>query len=300
MHTFVSAGFPRLRVASSLLVTLAVVRVVAACTGAPGPALLDDAATPAEPTPTNDPAIPAADAVAPSRDAAPSIDAAPSPTPRVEVTFDDGSFGPLVRSFGPADNPATADPAYTVEARGGAAHFVIPSGNVGPRLSGFLDLPPTLVPIPGEADIEFTVPAASELRSLGRAVAGGQAIAGCYVRGGLSNGAGQWQGGLFGDYWFGYVSSGGVAVSAIRQGTTNLTSEPFSANQRVTYRIEKRGLVLTLWASYDGAPLHAVGAPVTIAVKPGGSPDIAMTHVRVLDTSGGAVDVTADDFRWFF
>lgn len=217
-------------------------------------------------------------------------------TTSLTVDFDDGTFGPLLRSYGPTDDPARADPAYTVEVRGGRAHYVAPAAAPGPRLTGFLDLPPTMVPIDAPLVVEFTLPVVGELSALGGGNAGATAIAGCYIRGGLE----QWVGGTFGDYWFGFVWSGGARISALRQGPSNLVSEPFTAVTSVSYRLEKRGLELRLFASYDGAPFHAIGAPVTIALRAGGSAAVAVTHVRVLDTSGAAIDVTVDDLKWSF
>ena len=225
---------------------------------------------------------------------------AQAPATSLTVDFDDGTFGPLLRSYGPTDDPARADPAYTVEVRGGRAHYVAPAAAPGPRLTGFLDLPPSMMPIDTPLDVEFTLPLAGELSALGGGNAAATAIAGCYIRGGLTAGTPEWVGGTFGDYWFGFVWSGGARISAVRQGPNNLVSEPFTAVTSASYRLEKRGLELRLFASYDGAPFHAVGTPVTITLRAGGSGAVAVTHVRVLDTSGAAIDVTVDDLKWSF
>lgn len=214
------------------------------------------------------------------------------------VDFDDGTFGPLVLSFGPNDNPAQADKAYTVEVRDKQAHYIAPMAPAGPRLTGFLDLPAADVPIASDLDVAWTFPIAGDLAKLGGGQATATAIAGYYIRGGIRNGMGDWTGGLFGDYWFGFVWSGGQRLSAIRQGQTNLQSEPFVATQRVEYRVEKRGTTLRLFASYDGQGFHQVGRDVALVLNPGGSAAVAITHLRVLDTSGAAIDVTADALAW--
>lgn len=41
-----------------------------------------------------------------------------------------------------------------------------------------------------------------------------------------------------------------------------------------------------------------LGKEVRIALNPGGSDAVAMSHLRVLDVSGAAIRVTADDFVW--
>lgn len=221
-------------------------------------------------------------------------DTPPTGTQQLTVSFDDGTFGPLVRSYGPNDNPQQADPRFTVEVSNGQARYLAPAAGVGPRLTGFLDLPADRVPITTPLTHEWTFPQVSELMALGGAQGTGVAIAGCYIRGEL----GHWVGGSFGDYWFGFVRSGGSRVSAIRQGNTNLVTEPFTATQSVSYRIEKNGRTLRLFARYDAGAWHAVGEPVTLTLNAGGSEAVAMTHVRILDTSGTAVSVTADDFQW--
>ena len=59
----------------------------------------------------------------------------------------------------------------------------------------------------------------------------------------------------------------------------------------------KEGARLALWLNEDGAGWREVGA-VTITLNTGGSPSIAMSHFRVLDTSGGVIDVGVDRMRW--
>lgn len=219
----------------------------------------------------------------------------------LRVDFNDGTFGPLGRSYGPTDNPMMADSRYTVNVVAGEAHYVAPAAAGGARLTGMLDLPSSVVPIRTNLTHEFRFPVAAELRALGNGQAAATAIAGCYLRGGLIGAAGEWQGGLYGDYWFGFVLSNNQRVSAIRQGNTNLQSEPFPTTATsVSYRIEKSGTTLQLFASYDGAGFHQVGNPVTLLVNAGGTDAVAVTHVRVLDTSGAAIDVRADDFVWTY
>ena len=237
----------------------------------------------------------------------------------LNVDFNDGTFGPLVRSFGPNDNPAQQDPAYTVNATGGGATFVAPAGTATARMTGFLDLPTTgatpLSPISGEVSIQWTFTNVADLTALGGGSTAGVSIAGCYVRGGVNH----WIGGTFGDYWFGFVRSGAQRVSVIRSGSTNLVSEVFTATGTVSYRLEKRdnaagvNRVFRLYARYDDGAWHQVGADtngdgaadldtsVTIALNgatSGASYDVAVSHVRVLDTAGGAMNVRAENFLW--
>lgn len=210
------------------------------------------------------------------------------------VNFNNGSPSPLVQSYGPNDNPAQANAAYTVTYANGRAVYVAPAAAVGPRLTGFLDLPAAMTPVTGDLTIEWTFPVVSELLSLGGGSPAAMAIAGCYIRGAI----GAWTGGQFGDYWFGFVVSNGVRVSAIRQGNDNLVTEPFTATSTVSYRVLKtNGTRLTLQARYDNGAWHDVGA-TTLTVTAGNSDAVAVTHVRILDTSGAAISVSADDFSW--
>lgn len=210
------------------------------------------------------------------------------------VNFNQGSPTPLVQTYGPNDNPAQANAAYTVNYANGRAIYVAPAAAAGPRLTGFLDLPAAMTPVTGDLTHEWTFPVVSELLALGGGSPTATAIAGCYIRGAI----GAWAGGQFGDYWFGFVVSNGVRVSAIRQGNDNLVTEPFTATNTVSYRVLKtNGTRLTLQARYDGGAWHDVGT-TTITVNPGNTDAVAVTHVRVLDTSGAAISVSADDFIW--
>lgn len=213
------------------------------------------------------------------------------------VNFDNGSWEPLVRRYGPNDNPAQQDTNYTVRVVDGLARFQMPAGTPGARMTGFLDLPASMVPVEGELFVEWTFTNVPELLGLGSATQ--IAIAGCYIRGDMNH----WQGGLFGDYWGAMVYAGGQRVSALRQGNINLQSEPFTATQTASYRIRKTAQNrLQLWAKYDNANWHQVGSDVSITLNPntaGASYNVAVTHVRVLDLSGKAVDVAADDFLWY-
>ncbi len=210
------------------------------------------------------------------------------------VGFNNGSPAPLVQSYGPNDNPAQANAAYTVNYTNGRAVYVAPAAAVGPRLTGFLDLPAAMTPVSGDLTIEWTFPVVSELLALGGGSVTASAIAGCYIRGAI----GAWTGGQFGDYWFGYVVTNGVRASAIRQGNDNLVTEPFTATSTVSYRVLKtNGTRLALQARYDGGAWHDVGSTV-LTVTAGNTDAVAVTHVRVLDTSGAAISVSADDFSW--
>lgn len=45
----------------------------------------------------------------------------------LRVDFNDGTFGPLGRSYGPSDNPMTEDSRYTVNVMAGEAQYVAPA-----------------------------------------------------------------------------------------------------------------------------------------------------------------------------
>ncbi len=211
------------------------------------------------------------------------------------VDFNDNTAGLLVLRYGPTDAPP-GDPAYTVVITNGAAHYLAPAHAPGMRFTGMLDLPDSMTPITGDLTYEWTFPVVSELRALGAPTQTGFALAGCYIRGELYD----WVGGLFGDYWFGYAWSAATGpLSVIRQGTSNLTAEPFTATNRVTYRLVKANdTALGLYANYDQSGWHQVGVTVTLVVTPGGSDAVAVTHVRAVDPSGKPVALTADDFSW--
>lgn len=215
----------------------------------------------------------------------------------LKVNFNDGTWGNLVRRYGPNDNPAQQDTNYTVRIINGEAHLIMPAGAAGTRMTGFLDLPASMVPIAGDLVVEWTFTDVPKLLSLGCNTQ--FAIAGCYIRGDMNH----WAGGLFGDYWGAFANAGGQKLSVLRQGNTNLQSEPFTATQTVSYQIRKIGNnILQLWAKYDSGSWHQVGGNVTITLNPntaGASYSVAVTHVRVLDLSGKAVDLPADDFIWY-
>jgi hypothetical protein len=215
-----------------------------------------------------------------------------------EDNFDDNSYAGLNYTSGPNDNPAQANPAYTVTVTGGELHYIIPAtAPTGPQMSGFLDLPAPYTPIIGSFNHTFSFPYVSDLMALGSTTQ--LAIAGCYVRGNLNN----WVGGTFGDYWFGFVYVGGNRLSAIRQGSTQLVSEPFTATNSVSYEVRKIGnATLQLWAKYDSGTWHQVGTDVSITLNSattGANFNTYITHVRVLDISGGAADVRADNYVWY-
>jgi len=217
------------------------------------------------------------------------------------VDFNDGTRGPLDLFYGPTDNPADRDERFTVEIRDGKAVFLAPAADPGPRLTGFLEPPRSSYPMEGDLTISWTFPDVSELLSLGKGSGQPMAIAGFYIRGAYDfpNRKGDWQGGLFGDYWFGFATMNGQAQSVIRQGRNPLMSEPFAAQKTVSYRIEKEnGTTLRLMANYDNQGWHQVGSDISITLNSNGSPALAMSHLRVLDVSGGAIRVSADDMVW--
>jgi hypothetical protein len=222
----------------------------------------------------------------------------------LEVNFNSGSWNPLVYTSGRTDSPADADPAYAATIQSGALQFSIPASTLRPKLSGFLDMPTGAgyAPISGDLIQEFTFTDVAQLLALG-ADSGSLAIAGSYVRGTYSTGSGaDWSNGdAFGGFWFGFVRNpDGSRQNVIRTGASNLVSEPFSATQTVSYRIVKRGTTLELFRRQDGATAWTRVGAITITVRAGGSAALAISHVRVLNNSNGAVAVNADDFRWYY
>jgi hypothetical protein len=211
---------------------------------------------------------------------------------RVE-DFDDGDFGPLVQRFGPRDEASTSDPAFTAQIEGGELAFVAPEAAPGPRLSGFLDLPPEATPIAGPMAFEWTFTRPEELRALAGSPA--LAIAGLYLRGEV----GDWIGGTLGDLWVGAASSDGSLRSVIRRGADELASVPLEARGPVRYRVEKRGTGVQLFVRDGSGPFVEVGR-AEVAVNEGRSAAVEVMHVRVLDTSGREILVHADDFAWTF
>lgn len=218
----------------------------------------------------------------------------------LSIDFNDQTYSPLVRTFGPTDDLTRADSNYTVRVIDGRAHYIAPGvTTTGPRLSGFLDLPQNYVPISGSMTHRWTFPVVNNLLSLGTGdLATKIAVAGCYIRGDLDN----WVGGTFGDYWFGFVNNNGTRISTIRQGNSNLQTEPFTAIDSVSYEIRKiNDDKLQLWAKYDIGNWHQVGQEVTIQLNTStanASYNVAITHIRILDLSGIAIDVVADNLVW--
>lgn len=212
----------------------------------------------------------------------------------LNVTFDNGSYSPLLLRYGPNDNPAQQDSNYKVSVIDGKAHFISPASAPQIRLTGFLDLPTTAVPISGSFNHRWTFTNVSDFNSLGT-----NGIAGCYIRGDMNH----WTGGLFGDYWFGMIVTATGKVSGIRQGTTNLQTEPFTAIDSVIYEIRKIGdSKLQLWAKYDNGNWHQVGNEITISLNPAtinANYNVAVTHVRILNNNGNAVDVSVDNMMWW-
>ncbi len=212
----------------------------------------------------------------------------------LQVNFDNGSYLPLQLRFGPNDNPSQQDTAYTVRVQSGKAHFISPPSSTQTRLSGFLDLPAAAVPVSGSMNHRWTFTNVNDFNILGT-----NAVAGCYIRGEMNH----WTGGMFGDYWFGIVVTAAGKVSGIRQGSTNLQTEPFTAMDSVSYEIRKLGdSELQLWAKYDTGNWHQVGNKITITLNAstsGANFDVAVTHVRILNNNGNAVNVSVDNMVWW-
>jgi len=226
------------------------------------------------------------------------------PTLRLTVDFNAGTYTPLTYTTGRTDSPADADPAYSAIASGSQIVYNVPTSTLRPKLSGFLDLPQsaTYAPISGNMIHEFTFTDVSQLNALG-ADANSLAIAACYIRGNYSAGNGRdWTtGDNFGGYWFGFVKNAdGTKQTVIRSTNTNLVSETFSATTSVSYRVYKKGNVIELYRKYDAATTWTKVGETTITIRTGGSSDVYMTHVRVLNNSNAAVAVNADDFKWYY
>lgn len=215
----------------------------------------------------------------------------------LDISFLDGSFGALERFLGPSDNPREQRPDYTVVVENGRAVHLAPAAAPGPRLTGFLEPPTRLKPLPSDITIEWTLPDLGEVRAL--AANGGIALAGHYIRGDYDFAArrGDWQGGMFGDWWGGAFKTGGTLLAVLRNGNSNRVAVPIRADTRIGFRMVKRDTSLALWIDEDGAGWREVGR-TTIGLNPGGKPTIAMSHFRVLDTSGGAVRVSVGRMRW--
>ena len=215
----------------------------------------------------------------------------------VIVGFSDGSWMPLERFLGPSDNPRDQKPEYTVVVENGVARHRAPAAQAGPRLTGFLELPAAMKPIPSNVVIEWHLPDVNELRKL--ASSGGIALAGHYIRGNYDFAArkGDWQGGMFGDWWAAAFKQGDTVLAVLRSGNDNRIAVPMKAKQEIGFRMVKEGTQLALWLNEDGEGWREIGA-VTIALNSGGSPAIAMSHFRVLDTGGGVIDVGVNRMCW--
>lgn len=172
-----------------------------------------------------------------------------------------------------------------------------PQAAPGPRLSGFLEPPARLKPLPADLTIEWTLTDVRELRAL--AAGGGIALAGHYLRGDYDFAArrGDWQGGLFGDWWGGAFKSGDTLLAVLRNGNDNRVAVPIRAASSIGFRLVKRGTALALWLDEDGSGWREAGQ-ATIGLNPGGKPTIAMSHFRVLDTNGGPVRVGVSRMVW--
>lgn len=222
---------------------------------------------------------------------------APTQAGELEATFKDGTFGLLERVLGPNDNPRDQKPEYTVVVEAGRAVHLAPAAAPGPRLTGFLEPPAHLKPLPADLTIEWTLPDVSELRAL--AAGGGIALAGHYLRGNYDFTArrSDWQGGLFGDWWGGAFKTGNTLLAVLRNGNSNPVAVPIRAETSIGFRMVKRGTSLTLWINEDEVGWREAGQ-ATIALHPGGKATVAMSHFRVLDTSGGPVRVSVGRMRW--
>jgi hypothetical protein len=212
----------------------------------------------------------------------------------LQVNFDNGSFSPLQLRYGPNDNPAQQDTNYTVRVQNSKAHFISPSSSPQIRLSGFLDLPSVAVPVSGSMNHRWTFTNVNDFNVLGV-----NAVAGCYIRGDLNH----WAGGVFGDYWFGMIVTTAGRVSGIRQGSVNLQTEPFIATDSVSYEVRKiDDSELQLWVKYDTGNWHQVGNKITITLNTltaGANFDVSVTHVRILNNNGNAVNVSVDNMLWW-
>lgn len=215
----------------------------------------------------------------------------------LDVTFRDGSFGVLERFLGPNDNPRDQKPDHTVVVESGHAVHVAPAAAPGPRLTGFLEPPARFKPMPSDITIEWTLPDVRELHAL--AANGGVALAGHYIRGEYDFAArrGDWQGGLFGDWWGGALKTGDRLLAVLRNGNDNRVAVPITAKSHIAFRMVKRGTALALWLNEDDSGWREVGQ-ATIGLNAGGRPTIAMSHFRVLDTSGGAIRVSVSRMTW--
>lgn len=206
-------------------------------------------------------------------------------------------FGGLLRFLGPSDNPRDQRPEYTVVVENGRAVHLAPAGEPGPRLTGFLEPAQHLKPLPADITIEWRVPDVAELRSL--APGGGIALAGHYIRGAYDFAArqGDWQGGLFGDWWGAALKQGDTLLAVLRNGNRNAVAVPIRARTSIAFRLVKEGSSLSLWLNEDEAGWQHVGK-ATIGINPGGKATVAMSHFRVLETTGAAVRVSIDRLRW--
>lgn len=221
---------------------------------------------------------------------------------QLEVNFDNGTYAPLLYTTGRTDNPADADPEYKAEVSNQELVYSIPNSNLRPKLSGFLDLPAENAPIEGEMIHEFTFTDASQLRDLAQD-ANSLAIAGCYIRGNYTSENGKdWENGdTFGGFWFGFVKNTDASLqSVIRQGATNIVSETFTANDKVSYQIHKVNKTLTLSRKYDNESEWTEVGKITLTIRTGGSETVYITHTRVLNNSDEAISVKVDDFKWYY
>jgi hypothetical protein len=223
---------------------------------------------------------------------------------KLEVNFDNGTYSPLNYTTGRTDSPADADPNYNAIITNGQLVYNIPNSTLRPKLSGFLDIPQsaTYAPISGDLIHEFTFTNVAQLNSLG-ASANTLAIAACYIRGNYSqtNGKDWTNGDTFGGFWFGFVKNmDGTKISAIRTGSTNLVSEPFTATSKASYRIYKKGNLIEFFRKFDSATDWTKIGELNLTIRSGGSNAVLITHVRILNNSDEAISVNADDFKWYF
>lgn len=213
------------------------------------------------------------------------------------VDFTAGDFGGLVRFLGPSDSPRDQRPEYTVVVVSGRAVHLAPAAASGPRLTGLLEPAQHLKPLPADITIEWRLPDVGELQAL--APSGGFALAGHYIRGAYDFAArqGDWQGGLFSDWWGAVFKQGDTLLAVLRNGNRNAVAVPIRARTSIAFRLVKEGSSLSLWLSEDESGWQQA-AQATIGINPGGKASIAMSHFRVLETSGAAVRMSVDRMRW--
>lgn len=214
-----------------------------------------------------------------------------------DIDYDELTYDKLIFEYGFC--PDTVDEDYTIEIFDGAAKYISPqyAPTQKPRYTGVFKLPEEFLPIESDFSYEWTFPYVTEFLLMGETDMSGIAVAGCYIRGQIVDYFRHWSGGEDGDFWCGYIRMrNGGRFSGIAQGTQLLAYESFEAGATVSYRLEKSGSKLRLWAKYDDKAWHVVGDEVDIELAPGGSPAIGDVFLRCFDPSGKEIEITADNF----